>query len=106
MKTQETFDLQPSPQPNQEDYFDPLTFRQSPVQTRKRRYDDMEREDELRVANIDDSFEAFGKFVASELRQIGDLRVAKRIQRQLNYRLLEFLDELDNEKTVKNETVE
>lgn len=44
------------------------------------------------VVETDDSFAIFGKYIASELRSIENVRIAKRIQRQLNRTLLNCLD--------------
>lgn len=45
--------------------------------------------------NTDDSFETFGRFVASELRSIPNSVVAHKIQRKLQRLLIDSMDELD-----------
>lgn len=44
-----------------------------------------------------DSFQAFGNFVAAELRKLPDSLVANRIQRTLTRTLMDLLDQADAE---------
>lgn len=78
---------------------------------RKRRKDDEESssikrvaiealEKSLNVMENHDMFTDFGNFVASQLRAIPDVNVAKRIQRTVNRCLLDNIDKYENELTV------
>lgn len=61
----------------------PTQIRSEPLlQTQKKPYED-------------DSFETFGRFMASELRSIADPTDAHRIQRKLQRLLIDAMDELD-----------
>ncbi|XP_063706976.1 uncharacterized protein LOC134835902 isoform X2 [Culicoides brevitarsis] len=50
------------------------------------------------IRNVEDSFQTFGNYIASELRTIENVQEANRIKRKLNYLLLECLDKMDNAK--------
>lgn len=43
-----------------------------------------------------DEFEAFGKFLASELRSLDDIAMARRIKRKVNRFFLDAIDEEQN----------
>lgn len=95
-QTPEISDDQPSSHSNQ-DFFDPLLEPSTPHFADTRNYDDLERKDDFYIADVQDSFQMFGNYIASELRQIRNVREAKRVQRKLTYKLLECLDEIDND---------
>lgn len=74
------------------------------IQPPKKKTSEAHLQEHKRVYETEDSFDTFGRFLASELRSIPNLTNAHKIQRKLQRLLIDCMDELDASGSVTSVT--